>query len=192
MLADLFPDTKVSQHDPGGRTMLRLRPGVTGSAEFSDCQRYRYKLRRVWDGSLPVMAWCMMNPSTADAANVDDPTVAKCQRFARRLGFGGIWVGNSCAYRATDNRRLMEIEDPVGPRNIAAILEMAEASQMIVVAHGLLPGKLQRHADAMCWALLDAGHELNVLRQTASGAPGHPLFLPETTTPMPWAGPVTR
>jgi hypothetical protein len=43
----------------------------------------------------------MMNPSTADPL-VDHPTVAKFGRYARAWGCGGLHVGNTFAYRATD------------------------------------------------------------------------------------------
>jgi len=39
----------------------------------------------------------MMNPSTADPL-VDDPTVAKCGRFARAWRYGGVYVGNHYKY----------------------------------------------------------------------------------------------
>ena len=43
-------------------------------ATFSADRRYRYRLWRRWDGARPVVAFVMLNPSTADA------------RFFRRRG----------------------------------------------------------------------------------------------------------
>lgn len=178
-------------HDPGGKARWKLQPGVTGHAEFSDCGRYRYKLARIRELSAPAVLFCLMNPSTADAIAFDDPTVAKCQRIAGRLGYGRVFVGNACGYRATDNRRLLEVEDPVGPRNREAVLEMAAESAMVVVAHGRLPGGLQPHAEAMCRLLQAAGHPLHVLRLTPDQVPMHPLargknFISESVKPTPW------
>lgn len=189
-MESLFGYAESTDHDPGGKSRIRLKAGVVGEAEFSPCNRYRYKLKRTW-GDGPKMLVSMMNPSIADASHFDDPTVAKCGRIARRLGMGGLWVGNACAYRATDKRRLLDVEDPVGPRNIPAILEMAEESSLIVVAHGQLPGDLQRHADAMCAALRAAGHKLHILRLSLHGVPMHPLArgaygIPETIMPVEW------
>lgn len=76
-----------------------------------------------------------MNPSTADPM-VDDPTVAKCGRFARRWGYGGLLVGDTFAYRATDQARLAEIEDPVGPDNDNHLLTMAAEASLVVFAYG--------------------------------------------------------
>jgi hypothetical protein len=85
--------------------------------------------------------------------------------------------------------RLLEVDDPVGPSNHNCIREMAERASMIVIAHGLLPGDLQRHADAMCRLLLVEGHRLHVLRLTKGGVPSHPLYIPDNTNPAPWPGP---
>lgn len=43
---------------------------------MSEDGRYRYRLWRQWDRG-PVMAWIMLNPSTADA-HTDDPTTRRC------------------------------------------------------------------------------------------------------------------
>jgi len=181
------------EHDPGGKIRIRVRPDIASAAEFGGEGRcYRYKLRRQWAvGSCAL--FCLMNPSTA-SETVDDPTVAKCGRLARRWGHGGLWIANACADRATDRMLLLTVDDPVGPRNHAAILEMAAEAGMVVVAHGRLPGALQRHADAMCRLLLDAGHRLHVLRLAGDGVPMHPLargkaHIPESIQPVPWTGP---
>jgi len=87
----------------------------------------------------------LMNPSTVDAENFDDPTVAKCQRMARHWGMTKVFIANVCAYCSTSRLALLDIEDPVGPRNRQAILEMAALSDMIVVAHGIPPGTLHIH-----------------------------------------------
>jgi hypothetical protein len=120
-----------------------------------------------------------------------DKTVSKTARMAKRLGFSGQFIGNVCSYRATDRMRLLEVPDPVGPRNHAAILEMAAESKMIVVAHGRLPGKLQVYADQAVKVLRGAGRALHVLRLTPDGVPVHPLargkgHIPEDTVPQVW------
>ena len=188
----LFETTPAPGHGPGGKARLRLAMDIAGGAEFGgerDC--YRYKLVRRWAAG-PMALVAMMNPSVADARDINDPTVAKCCQMVRGWGYAGLFVANACAYRATDRMRLLAVEDPVGPRNHQAILEMAAESRLIVIAHGRLPGDLQKHANTMCELLLGASHQLHVLRLTPDGVPVHPLargksHIPVHTPPTPWA-----
>jgi hypothetical protein len=64
----------------------------------------------------------MLNPSTATEVQ-NDPTVERCERRARALGFGAFRVLNIFAWRATDPRDMRAAADPVGPENDAAILD---------------------------------------------------------------------
>ena len=97
----------IEEHDPGGKVRLALSADVKSWAEFGgDNKEYRYTLKRVWNASLGSVLFVMMNPSTADPY-VDDPTGAKCQRDARAWGYGTMWVGNTFAYRATNQNELM-------------------------------------------------------------------------------------
>ena len=177
-------------HDPGCKRIIRRQPGIEATANFggpNDC--YRYNLIERW-GHGPLALWCMMNPSGAGAEGTD-MTVAKTGRISRRLLMGGQMIANACAYRATDRMRLLEVADPVGPGNSAAILAMADKAGLIVVAHGRLPGALQQHADAMVAMLRLAGHRLWVLRLTPDNIPFHPLargkgHVPEDIIPSIW------
>jgi len=177
-------------HDPGGKRRLPLPATWDVSARFdglADC--YRYELSHRW-GDGPMVLWAMMNPSTADFKCLD-PTVAKTARMSRLLGFGGQFVANAAAYRATDRMKLLGTPDPVGPGNHAAILAMAAQADLIVVAHGRLPGNLQPLAHTMCRILREAGHSLHILRLTKDGIPTHPLargkgYIPDDKKPELW------
>jgi hypothetical protein len=176
-------------HDPECGVRVRLPASWTVSAEFDgpgDC--YRTKLKHTW-GPGPTLLWLMMNPSGADTRSLD-MTVQKTGRIAQNLGFGSQFIGNACAYRATDRMRLLEVADPVGPTNHAAVLQMAAESAMIVVAHGKLPGQLQCHADRIVALLRSGGHQLHVLG-LCGDVPIHPLargkrHIPYSVTPTPW------
>ena len=90
--------------------------GCHGTAVLSTDQARRYLLTRRWDDG-PLMAWVMLNPSTADA-RTDDATITRCVRRARSMGtFGGIAVVNLFSLRATDPRELRACPDPVGAAN---------------------------------------------------------------------------
>src|ERR1700733_12285555 len=134
---DLFNETDMTpKHDPGGKVRLALKHDVKSSAVFGGrSKEYRYRLTRTWDAEKPHAMFVMMNPSTADPL-VDDPTVAKCGRFARAWGYGGIYVGNTFAYRATDQKHLRLVADPIGPDNDKHLVAMAKASHLVVFAYG--------------------------------------------------------
>jgi len=175
-------------HDPGARR-IALPAGWEPTAEFSSCGLYRYKLIHRWAPG-PLLLWGMMNPSRAGMRS-GDATVNKTGQMARLLGFGGQMIANACAARFTDKDKLLTVEDPVGPRNRDALLEMAAEAGMIVIAHGRLPGGLQVHADGMVRLLREAGHTLHVLRLLDDGTPTHPLargkgHVPVTTKPVVW------
>jgi hypothetical protein len=150
---------------------------VTGGAAFSRDRRYRYRLWRRWDRSRPTIAFCMLNPSTADARR-DDPTIRRCIGFARHWGYGGIEVVNIFALRATDPRALRSARDPVGPRNDAFMLRAA-AESPIVIAWGVHGALRDREATAL--QLLGPRARLLALGRTRSGAPRHPLYLRRDT-----------
>ena len=82
-----------------------------------------------------MIAFIGLNPSTADEIN-DDPTIRRCIGFARRWGFGGMYMLNVFAYRSTNPRELRAATDPVGPRNDAALLTTSRRCDMVVACWG--------------------------------------------------------
>jgi hypothetical protein len=137
------------------------------TATFSTDRVYRYHLGRSWSPGGKRMNFVMLNPSTADAFN-DDATIRRCVGFSAAGKFGSLVVTNLFAFRSTDPRGLRQAEDPIGPDNDAAILDAAHCADLVVAM------------------LTDAGVELHVLRLTKAGHPGHPLYVPASTTPEPW------
>ena len=49
---------------------------------------YRYSLMRAWNASQPTITFVLLNPSTADAVDLD-PTLRRCVSFAERDGGSG-------------------------------------------------------------------------------------------------------
>jgi hypothetical protein len=157
-------------------------------ATYSPCERFRYDLLRVWDGAGGRANFLMLNPSTATEVQ-NDPTVERCERRARALGFGAFRVTNIFAYRATDPRAMRAEPDPVGPLNDAAILEAAgwaaEAGGPVVCAWGTHGAHAGRGA-AVERLLRGAGHRLSCLGLSKAGHPVHPLYIPYERQPRPW------
>jgi hypothetical protein len=178
----------TAEHCPGGKVLLPLPPGVRGDAVLGGTNReYRYELSRTWDDALPTLLFVMMNPSTA-LPWFDDPTVAKCRRYAIVWGFGTLLVGNTFAYRATAQERLMEVADPVGPDNDAHLLSMADRAAMIVFAYGQPRNKTLRYRGIEVARLLSrqGTRPLHYLRLAKNGTPCHPLYLPGSLKPVLW------
>jgi hypothetical protein len=150
------------------------------TAIFSPCGTYRYHLSR-GDGAHRI-AFCMLNPSTADA-ELDDQTIARCRKRAKLLGFDRLDVVNLFALRSTDPQALYKAADPVGPDNLEHILAVAEASEIVICAwgkHGALHGTARKVLAILNQRFPGKAH---YLRLNADGSPEHPLYIPYALTP---------
>ena len=158
---------------------------AVSSAVYSDCDAYRYLLTRVWDPAGRRALFVMLNPSTATEMQ-NDPTVERCERRARALGFGAFRVTNIFAYRATDPRVMRAQADPVGPANDTAIRDSAENwADRIICAWGTHGAHLDRGAQVE--SLLRAtGRPLFTLGLSKGGHPKHPLYIAYDQQPEPW------
>ncbi|WP_431297607.1 DUF1643 domain-containing protein [Tabrizicola sp. BL-A-41-H6] len=152
-------------------------------AVYSDCERYRYALSRIWAPG-PRALFVMLNPSTATEVQ-NDPTVERCERRARVLGFGSFAVANIFAFRATDPRVMRAAADPVGPENDAAILAAATEADRIVCAWGN-HGLHQARGAAVEHLLRSLDRPLLHLGLTGAGQPKHPLYVGYAQQPAPW------
>jgi hypothetical protein len=153
-------------------------------AVYSDCERYRYLLTRVWDPAGEKALFVMLNPSTATEVQ-NDPTVERCERRARALGFGAFRVTNIFAWRATDPKHMRAALDPVGPENDAAIRDSAGWADRIICAWGAHGAHLDRGA-AVERLLRATGAPLFHLGLTQAGHPRHPLYVGYARQPEPW------
>ncbi len=152
-------------------------------AVYSDCGAYRYALGRDW-GTGPRINFVMLNPSTADETR-NDPTVERCERRARALGFGGFCVTNLFAFRATAPRDLKAADDPIGPDNDATLRTVAASADMVLCAWGI-HGSHHRRDSAVERILRQTVPTLWHLGVTQAGAPRHPLYLPYAAVPQQW------
>ncbi|MBZ9574644.1 DUF1643 domain-containing protein [Modicisalibacter sp. MOD 31.J] len=157
---------------------------IDTGARFSPCRTWRYDLWRRWAAG-PSVLWLLLNPSTADEV-ANDPTVERCERRSRTMGYGSLYVCNIFALRSTDPKWLYTADDPIGPENDSAILERAQGVDLVVCGwgnHGLFAGRGQR----VLAMLADAGVETHCLRVTGAGEPGHPLYIGYGVEPRPLA-----
>lgn len=168
-----------------------------GYAVFSKDRKFRYTLRR-WltlDASRlkdPVIAtFLMLNPSTADAF-VNDPTVSRCCKFARRWNADVLNVVNLFAFRSpypVDLEAATERGDDKA--NDDAICAAVAESQTTVAAwgtHGVLANRAINVRELLASRKLPLYH----LGLTKDGHPTHPIargksHVPYERVPVLWA-----
>lgn len=157
---------------------------IKRNAEISECGKYRYMLRRIWEPDGRLVHWIMLNPSTADAS-IDDPTIRRCMGFARAWGYGGIYVSNLFAYRTTDPSLLPLLnEECVGPDNDRWI-GFAIRCPLIVCAWGAHP-KAAVRARSVLDMLRSENAVPHCLGTTKDGHPRHPLYVKSSQVAQPY------
>lgn len=163
---------------------------IESGADIDPTGTYRYRLWREWAQG-PTLVFCMLNPSTADAAT-NDATISRCITRAHRMGFGRLEVVNLFAYRSTNPAALRRVVDPVGPNNDFAILAVAAGDPMkesygraFICGWGshaaqVDPGRARSVID-----LLSAhGIKPLALSVNMDGSPKHPLYVGYDVTPV--------
>ena len=146
-------------------------------ARFSRCRKWRYVLWRVW-GDGERVTFIGLNPSTADETT-DDATIRRCIGFAKKWGYGGLYMVNLFAFRATQPSVLFRAADPVGLRNDGYILRYSSKSALTVAAWGN-HGDFQDRAEQVCDGLFEQG-DLRCFGKTKNGSPKHPVRLASKT-----------
>lgn len=181
---------------PANATAINLFDPINGTAEISDCGRYRYRLTR---GTKPFVSWLMLNPSTADARE-DDPTIRRCVRFAMDWGYKGIYVVNIYPYRTSSPAecRMMDeyggVDDALAIGfNLPYISDASAASALRMVAFGanvwsdsMVSHVIRRYAQGGT-----SRRPLFCLGTTQRGWPVHPMArgrhrVPSDRIPQPW------
>ena len=165
-------------------TRTHIKDDAPSVATYSNCETYRYALTRTWDDSGARVNFLMLNPSTATEVQ-NDPTVERCERRARALGFGAFRVTNIFALRATDPRDMRAAADPIGAGNDAAILAAADWATQVICAWGTHGAHMGRGPEVET-LLRPTGVPLLHLGLSKAGHPKHPLYISYATQPEPW------
>lgn len=171
-------------------TPLIIEQGKLGAAYFSPCHRYRYLLTRGAPDAKRRVTFVMLNPSTADSDR-NDPTVAKCIKFAAREATARGWeahrvaIVNLYAIRATDPRDCFADQKPVGGAiNDGAILETCANSEIVIAAWGSHQKASGRAREIR--GMLDGIVLYRLGPSTKDGSPRHPLYLRDVTPLEEW------
>jgi hypothetical protein len=162
------------------------RADIASEAAYSDCGAYRYWLKRRWADAGGMLNFVMLNPSVADELR-NDPTVERCERRARMLGFGAFIVTNIFAWRDTHPKEMRRATEPIGPENDAVLVRMAQNSDKVVAAWGTHGAHLGRGREVAA-LLRESGVTLHHLGLSKHGHPRHPLYVGYEITPKTWKG----
>ncbi len=165
-------------------TRTHTKGDAPSTAVYSDCEKYRYSLTRIWEPAGRKALFIMLNPSTATEVQ-NDPTVERCERRARTLGFGSFQVTNIFAWRDTDPKKMRAAAEPVGAANDKAITEGCAWADQIIAGWGAHGEHLARGA-AMEGVLRATGLPVYHLGLTKAGHPRHPLYIAYTQQPERW------
>lgn len=176
-------------HDPGGKTRIALPDGVTGTACFSDCGRYRHFLTRDWtppDTEPKAILFVGLNPSVA-GADVSDPTCHRELTFARDWGFTRYLKANVLDWRATSPRDIPH--DPClacSEENFRTLTDLTAQAHTLVMASGKIHSRYAAARDRCLALLRGAGKPLICLGHNKDGSAKHPLYIRRDTPPIPF------
>ena len=149
--------------------------GVEYGAIFSECEKYRYVLWRIWDEAKPKWLFVLLNPSKATEL-LNDPTITRQMERAKRGGAGGIVVVNTGAIRETNSELLVGYADPIGPHNTFWIKQMIPQCEKHIAGWG--PKASKFFGDKIAKSIFrEEGAMLHTLHINKDGSPKHPLYI---------------
>ncbi len=150
--------------------MTLFETHISSGAEFSPCAKYRYKLWRIWDNTLPKAMCIGLNPSNANA-NKNDPTINNLKTALAILGYGGFYMMNLFAYISSKPEVLLTCEDPLG-ENESKLKEVEALCDDVIVCWG----KFKQAQDRIKQVLPNYPNA-KCLGFNLDGTPVHPMAL---------------
>jgi hypothetical protein len=167
--------------------IVRYTDGEQWGAVYSLDEVYRYVLWIVWDITLPLWMFSLLNPSTATEFKLD-PTLTRCRTRAERGGAGGMLITNAGAVRETKSNLAVKHADPIGIHNELWLRMCVPLCDRHIVGCGPLAKKFG--GDRLYTRVFQqAGVPLLALKVTADGSPGHPLYVGYDVEPFPYEFP---
>ena len=150
---------------------------ISKSSELVEIDDHRYTLWRRFKEGTPLsrmVAFIGLNPSTATPDKLD-PTVSKCEHWAKAWGFDGFVMLNLFSYRATEPAEMkVQGEDASGwPDNHEAIKSICSESGLIVCCWGNDGACMQQSST---FRTLLTHLEKYALAINKTGEPKHPLY----------------
>jgi hypothetical protein len=161
-----------------------IDPLVVERTRFSPERTHRFTWFRYWGDPDSYLAVIGMNPSGADEA-VGDSTVNKCCGYAKRWGFGAIYMLNAMSIRLTDSTSLVTAPSVNLPENDEWIRRIGSAAGMVLVAWGNPADKFQRgsQVEAILRESCDPA-KVRCFGKNRNGSPVHALYQKNDAIPV--------
>jgi hypothetical protein len=151
---------------------------IPSGAIFTDERTHRVYLWRIWDRTKPLVMFILLNPSTANET-LDDPTVKRCIGFAKRWGYGGVFMCNVFTLVSTDPKALNK-EQNIAMGASLAMRVIREKCDKAIAGWGTYVTQVRQWEDRVERIKRDLS-PLYCLGLTQDGHPKHPLYLPYNT-----------
>lgn len=116
--------------------MKTITSTISNEAVFSDDNRHRLLLRKVWDNEKPTAMIIMINPNSADELSSDTTTMLVMNNL-QKLGYGSVDIVN--LYTRITGKihfRFNSDEDLLHPDTDGIILKSAENADTIIIGWG--------------------------------------------------------
>lgn len=157
---------------------------ISKGADITPGGVYRYSLWRQWKKDPDVCIFIGLNPSTADGEK-DDNTITRCVNFADNFGCGRLVMVNLFSFRATKPSDMLLAQDPIGRKTNKILINECSDSELVIACWGNHGNFMDRDSEVV--ELLSSHCPLYCLGKNKSGSPKHPLYLPKSSTPKPFA-----
>lgn len=169
------------------RSLVRAQ-GQAKGAVFSRDRTHRFVLWRTWNPSIQQRAiFIGLNPSAADE-NSNDPTIRRCDGFARswrgRWRCGGFYVVNLYSYCSAYPAQLFAHDESARPNNQHWLQAVCSLDNALLIGMWGNHGRRHQQDQVLLQWLKQQTRVLHCIRANQSGAPSHPLYLPAGLKPQ--------
>src|SRR5262249_34228816 len=98
--------------------------------------QYRYAFARWWADAGPLVLWVGLNPGTGDTESRRRPSLERFETWSRRLGMGGLLIGNLFAVRTKAVKDVAAETEAVGEHNDDALRLLSGIADQTIAAWG--------------------------------------------------------
>ncbi len=151
---------------------------IKSDAIFSEDNIHRYALIHEWELDRPSLMIISLNPSAEDG-ELNNPTIRRCIGFAKRWGFGRLFITNLFSFKTSSPKDLFNSENPIGNKNDYWLKKLSKKVDKVVLAYGNHGKFKNRHEE-----ILKIIHDPYCIKKSKTGMPMHPLYLKYTEEPI--------